>query len=96
MSRKKYVVRERIHVDSTNLNDDKLLAAFQNDIHYALNTSDDTIVDLHKKHEMFLVQIKETAKHHFILDTNTDRKRKKMLIDCILKIPDPTSKAFID
>ncbi|CAF4494719.1 unnamed protein product, partial [Rotaria sp. Silwood2] len=78
-----------------NLKDDKILSAFRNDLQDIFDATDDTTNSLDEKYEFFVSHIKQTAKHHFPLDRDTNRKRKEWLTDDILKVIDEKSKAFI-
>ena len=93
---RKKVKSKKIHVDSTKLKDDKLLEAFQKDLHDTLNDAKDDTTSIDEKYDMFLSQIKEKAKQHFPVDKNSNRKRKEWLTDDILKVIDQKSKAFVE
>lgn len=71
-SRRKNVNMKKINADSAKLKHEKLLDAFQKDLHDIFdNTKDDTI-NIDQRCELFLSQIKEKAKHNFLVDKNTN------------------------
>jgi hypothetical protein len=94
-SRRKNINQKKINVDSTKLKDDKLQSAFRNNLQDIFKATDDTTASLDEKYELFLSQIKQTAKHHFPVDKDTNRKRKEWLTDDILKVIDEKAEAFI-
>ena len=95
-SRRKNVNSKKINVDSAKLKDDKLLEAFQKDLHDIFDNAKDDTISIDQRYELFLSQIKEKAKYHFPVDKNTNRKRKEWLTSDILKVIDQKSIAFVE
>ena len=94
-SRRKNINKKKTNVDSTKLKDDKLQSAFRKDLQDILNATDESPVGLDEKYDLFVSNIKQTAKHHFAIDKNSNRKRKEWLTDDILKVIDEKAEAFI-
>ena len=95
-SRRKYVNSKKINVDSAKLKDDKLLEAFQKDLHDIFDNAKDDTISIDQRYELFLSQIKERAKHHFYVDKSTNRKRKEWLTCNILKVIDQKAIAYVE
>ena len=94
-SRRKYVNSKKINVDSAKLKDDKLLEAFQKDLHDIFDNAKDDTISIDQRYELFLSQIKERAKYHFYVDKSTNRKRKEWLTSDILKVIDQKAIAYV-
>jgi hypothetical protein len=95
-SRRKNVTSKKINVDSAKLKDEKLLEAFQKDLHDIFDNAKDDTISIDQRYELFLSQIKEKAKYHFPVDKNTNRKRKEWLTSDILKVIDQKAIAFVE
>ena len=94
-SRRKHVNSKKINVDSAKLKDDKLLEAFQKDLHDIFDKAKDDKINIDQRYELFLSQIKERVKHQFYVDKSTNRKRKEWLTSDILKVIDQKAIAYV-
>ena len=95
-SRRKYVNSKKINVDSAKLKYDKLLEAFQKDLHDIFDNAKDDTISIDQRYELFLSQIKERAKHNFYVDKSTNRKKKEWLTSDILKVIDQKAVAYVE